>query len=135
MQNLNEKYRDIIELPHPTSKHHTQMASVDRAAQFSPFAALTGHSDAIDETARLTDKHIVLSEDKIAELDHKLQMIAERINERPEIKITFFKEDELKDGGAYVDIVGKVRMIDRYKRALIMMDDAEIMFEDIIEIT
>jgi len=135
MQNLNEKYRDIIELPHPTSKHHTQMASVDRAAQFSPFAALTGHSDVIDETARLTDERIVLSEDKIAELDHKLQMIAERINERPEIKITFFKEDELKDGGAYVDIVGKVRMIDRYKRALIMMDDAEIMFEDIIEIT
>jgi len=135
MQNLNEKYRDIIELPHPTSKHHTQMASVDRAAQFSPFAALTGHSDVIDETARLTDERIVLSEDKIAELDHKLQMIAERINERPEIKITFFKEDELKDGGAYVDIVGKVRMIDRYKRALIMMDDAEIMFENIIEIT
>jgi len=135
MQNLNEKYRDIIELPHPTSKHHTQMASVDRAAQFSPFAALTGHSDVIDETARLTDERIVLSEDKIAELDHKLQMIAERINERPEIKITFFKEDKLKEGGAYIDIVGRVRMIDRYKRALIMMDDAEIMFENIIEIT
>ena len=135
MQNTNEKYKDIIDLPHPTSKHHMQMASVDRAAQFSPFAALTGHADVIDETARLTDERIVLSEDKIAELDHKIQMIAERINERPEIKITFFKEDELKDGGAYVDIVGKVRMIDRYKRALIMMDDAEIMFEDIIEIT
>ena len=135
MQNLNEKYRDIIELPHPTSKHHTQMASVDRAAQFSPFAALTGHSDVIDETARLTDERIVLSEDKIAGLNRKLQIIAELINEHPKIKITFFKEDELKDGGAYVDIVGKVRMIDRYKRALIMMDDAEIMFENIIEIT
>lgn len=134
MQNLNEKYRDIIELPHPTSKHHTQMASVDRAAQFSPFAALTGHSDAIDETARLTDKHIVLSEDKIAELDLKLQMISERINEHPEIKITFFKEDKLKEGGAYIEIKERVKWIDKYRKILVMMDGTEIEFENTMEI-
>ena len=134
MQNINEKYKDIIELPHPTSKHHTQMASVDRAAQFSPFAALTGHSDVIDETARLTDKRIVLGEDKIAELDHKLQIIEKEISEQPEIKITFFKEDALKEGGTYIDIAGRVRMIDKYKQLLIMIDDTVVRFRDIVAI-
>ena len=111
-----------------------QMVSVDRAAQFSPFAALTGHSDAIDETARLTDKHIVLSEDKIAELDLKLQMISERINEHPEIKITFFKEDKLKEGGAYIEIKERVKWIDKYRKILVMMDGTEIEFENTMEI-
>jgi len=134
MKNANEKYKDIIALPHPTSKYHTRMSMVERAAQFSPFAALTGHSDAIKETARLTDKRIVLDESRIAELDYKLQMIAEIIDKHPEIRIVFFRKDELKEGGAYVDIVGRVRMVDRYKKEIIMMDDIKIEFEDIAEI-
>lgn len=133
MQNTNDKYKDIIALPHPTSKHHTQMPMTDRAAQFSPFAALTGHSEVIKETARLTDERIILDESKIAELDHKLQMLAERISENPEISVTFFREDSLKEGGAYVSKVGRVKGIDRYKQALIMMDGEEIEFGDVVE--
>jgi len=134
MQNTNEKYKDIIELPHPTSKHHTQMAPVDRAAQFSPFAALTGHSDVIDETARLTDERIVLSEDKISELDRKLQIIVERISELPEIEVTFFKKDTFKEGGAYIKMTGIVKKMDKYKQILIMGEGVEIKFEDIFEL-
>ena len=134
MQTANDKYKDIIALPHPTSKHHTQMPMTDRAAQFSPFAALTGHSEVIKETARLTDKRIILDESKIAELDHKLQMLAERISENPEISVTFFREDSLKEGGAYVSKVGRIKGIDRHKQILIMMDGVEIEFGDVVEI-
>lgn len=134
MQNINEKYKDIIELPHPTSKHHSQMTLIDRAAQFSPFAALTGHNEVISETARLTDKRIILDEDKIAELNRKLQIIAERITELPEIKMTFFKKDVLKDGGAYIKIAGRVKRIDKHKQVLVVTDGTEIDFKDIIEI-
>ena len=134
MKNANEKYKDIIALPHPTSKYHTRMSMVERAAQFSPFAALTGHSDAIKETARLTDKRIVLDESRIAELDYKLQIIADKIDEHPEITITFFKEDGLKDGGIYIDMAGRVREIDKYRKIIVMMNDTNIKFEDIVEI-
>ena len=133
MQNINEKYKDIMELPHPTSKHHTQMASVDRAAQFSPFAALTGHNEVISETARLTDRRIILDENKIEELNYKLQMIAEQINEQPKIKVTFFKDDDLKEGGVYINIVDRVKMIDKYRKMLVMMDGTKIILKDVIE--
>ena len=121
-------------MPHPTSKHHSQMTLIDRAAQFSPFAALTGHNEVISETARLTDKRIILDEDKIAELNRKLQIIAERITELPEIKMTFFKKDVLKDGGAYIKIAGRVKRIDKHKQVLVVTDGTEIDFKDIIEI-
>ena len=94
------KYQDIINLPHHVSKTHPQMPLYDRAAQFSPFAALTGYEDAIRETARLTDNWVQLSEDKKQELDEKLrQLIADR--ERTEsVTIIYFQPDDRKEGGS-----------------------------------
>ena len=114
MDSINDKYKEIIDLPHPVSKKHPQMSLRDRAAQFSPFAALTGHSDAIDEAARLTDRRIELDESQIAELDGKLQIIAERIGEHPTVAVTWFRPDEKKAGGAYVEKTGAVKKIDGY---------------------
>lgn len=102
------KYQDIINLPHHVSKTHPQMPLYDRAAQFSPFAALTGYEDAIRETARLTDNWVQLSEDKKQELDEKLrQLIADR--ERTEsVTIIYFQPDDRKEGGSYVTVTGQI---------------------------
>lgn len=135
MDSFNDKYKEIIDLPHPVSKKHPQMSLRDRAAQFSPFAALTGHSDAIDEAARLTDRRIELDESQIAELDGKLQIIAERIGECPTVAVTWFQSDEKKAGGAYVEKVGVVKKIDSYAREVVFMDGTRIQIEDIYAIT
>ena len=86
-------YDDIINLPHPTSAKHPRMPLSDRAAQFAPFAALSGHSAALAETARLTDQRMELDEDARAALDLKQQLLLERIKERPEITATWFQPD------------------------------------------
>lgn len=128
------KYRDIIALPHRVSATRPQMPLRDRAAQFSPFAALTGYEDVIDETARLTDSRIELSESKQAELDKKLQIILENISERPEVKITYFVPDKRKSGGAYETAVGFVKRIDEYALTLIFTDSRTIPIADIYSI-
>lgn len=128
------KYDDIIELPHPVSKKHPQMSIHDRAAQFSAFAALTGHSAAIKETERLTDGQIELDESEIMLLNEKLQMIIERISEHPEVKITYFVPDEKKDGGKYVTLEGTVKKMDMYKKLLVFDDETCVPAEDIVEI-
>lgn len=99
---------DIIDLPHPTSATHPRMSMIDRAAQFSPFAALTGHGAAIEETARLTDQRIELTEDKKAVLDKKLHLLLETSGEGT---FTYFLPDKRKDGGAYVTTVGTVKKL------------------------
>ena len=104
-------YDDIISLPHPTSAKHPRMPLSDRAAQFSPFAALSGHGAAIAETARLTDRRIELDEDTRAMLDLKQQILADRIAERPEISVVWFRPDEKKDGGQYVTTVGQLKRL------------------------
>ena len=96
---MSGPYDDIIELPHPTSTKHSRMPISDRASIFSPFAALTGHGDAIQETARLTDRRIELDEDTKAMLDLKQQILADRIAEHPEISVVWFRADKKKDGG------------------------------------
>ena len=96
----------MINLPHPVSKVHPQMPIAERAAQFSPFAALTGYGDAVKETARLTDAKIELDEDAKEILDEKLKQIREQIEEHPEIEITYFQPDERKKGGSYITITG-----------------------------
>lgn len=96
------RYDDMLHLPHPTSQKHPRMPISDRAAQFSPFAALTGHEAAVKETARLTDQKIELDESKKAILDAKLQMIVEQIKSQPIVTITYFVPDEKKAGGAYL---------------------------------
>ena len=97
---MSGKYDDIIGLPHPTSSKHPRMPISERAAIFSPFAALSGHSAALAETARLTDQKIELDEDTKAELDRKQAILREHLTEQPEITVTWFQPDERKDGGA-----------------------------------
>lgn len=127
-----DKYEDIINLPHPVSKKHPRMSLYDRAAQFSPFAALTGHNAAIIETARLTEKKIRQSEDAISILNEKLHIITE--NPGAEVTITYFLPDDRKEGGAYVIHTGAVKKIDRYENAVVMTDGTVIPVEDISEI-
>jgi len=131
---LTRKYDDIIHLPHHVSKTRPQMAVSDRAAQFSPFAALTGHDAAIKETARLTEKRVELDEYIKEAINRKLQIIVDRIKEHPEIVVTYFKPDEKKDGGAYVTAAGMAKKIDQYQRVVIMNDDTEIPIDEIISI-
>lgn len=131
------KYDDIIDLPHHVSETHPRMSLYDRAAQFSPFAALTGHGAAIRETARLTDRRLELDEDSRRILDEKLQLIQRWRREGKSIvlSVTYFQPDERKSGGSYVTVKGKVKKIKEYEKKLILEDDREISMENIIEIT
>lgn len=119
-------YEDIIHLPHHVSAVHPPMPMEVRAAQFSPFAALTGYEEAIRETGRLTEEKAELEEDEAEELDRRLSMLQERIGDRPEISVTYFKPDARKSGGAYVTAVGRLRKIDMFDRVLVMVDGTRI---------
>ena len=127
-------YDDILHLPHPTSKRHPRMPIVDRAAQFSPFAALTGHKAAIEETARVTDRRIKLDEDAKEQLDQTLQLLLDRIDEQPEVTITWFSPDKKKVGGQYHTATGKLKRIDTQESRLILTDGNQIPLEDLLEI-
>ena len=126
------KYDDIIHLPYPQKSR--RMSNYDRAAQFSPFAALTGFEAAIAETARLTDHRIELDEGGKALLDEKLRLIEENIQENPEIVVTYFQPDLRKFGGAYVQKSGRVKKLDAYSHAIVFTDGMAIRIEDISEI-
>lgn len=129
----NDTYQDIIGLPHHVSTRRKQMSLHDRAAQFAPFAALTGHEAAIKETERQTEVKIELDEHEIEILDRKLQYI-EGQEEPPVIEITYFLPDQRKDGGAYVEMKGKIRRIDHNQRRLRMEDGTEIPIGDVLRI-
>lgn len=131
---MNGSYDDIIDLPHPVSKKRPQMSVIDRAAQFSPFAALTGYDAAVKETARLTDKRLELDEYEIAMLNDKLRIISEQLAERPEISITFFLPDAKKAGGAYITATGAVKKLLTHEHAVVMENDKIIPIEEIIDI-
>ena len=133
-KNQKGKYEDIINLPHHVSKTHPQMPLYDRAAQFSPFAALTGYEDAIRETARLTETLVQLSEDKKQELDEKLQKLISEKDRTEPVTITFFHPDERKEGGSYRTVTGQIKKIDMYKRKVFLKDGTEIELEKIVEI-
>ena len=132
---MNSKsYEDIINLPHPVSKNHPQMPLEDRAAQFAPFAALTGHDAAIKETARVTDERLELSEEAIAQLNVKLNQIRDAIGTEQRFSITYFVPDGKKSGGVYVTCTGPVKKIDEYEHAIVMMDHRVIPMEYISNI-
>lgn len=128
------RYDDIINLPHHTSTKHPRMSLYDRAAQFSPFAALTGHDEAIKETARLTDEKAELDEDTKAMLNEKLQIIRENPNTDIAVTFTYFVPDENKSGGTYISHTGSVKRIDEYQHTVIMKDKTVIPIEQIREI-
>lgn len=127
-------YDDIINLPHHTSASRPHMSAHDRAAQFSPFAALTGYDAAITEAGRLTDKKVELDEYRKADLNERLCKIQDRMDEQPEVSITYFQPDKKKSGGAYITVTGRVKKIDAYERTMIMQDDTKIPIDDIFEI-
>ena len=128
------QYDDIINLPHHQSATRPHMSNYDRAAQFSPFAALTGHEAAIKETVRQTDAKQVLSEEVIAELNKRLYLIAETIGTQQMVEITYFVPDTKKDGGAYITCSGCVKKIDKYKHTVVMTDQTIIPIEQISNI-
>ena len=127
-------YGDIINLPHHVSPTRPRMSMADRAAQFSPFAALSGYGDAVKETARLTGQRIELDESAKAALDEKLRLLAEVIEDRPEAAITYFLPDRRKAGGEYVTVSGTVKRADSVQRELVMTDGTRIPVEDILDI-
>ncbi len=131
-ESQTHNYDDIIDLPHPTSPVHPAMLVADRAAQFMPFAALTGYGEAIDETGRRTEERAELEEDEYSLLDEKLQLLQERSDQRPEISVTYFRPDARKAGGAYVTVTGRIRKIDGYERSLVMEDGTKIPLREIV---
>lgn len=129
-----KEYEDIINLPRHKSKTRSPMVMTDRAAQFSPFAALTGHDAAVKETARETEKRIELDTYMKETLDYKLEMLMGELKNNPQIKITHFQADQKKDGGKYITITGTIKKIDEYKHTIHMSDKREILIEDILDI-
>lgn len=125
-------YEDIINLPHHQSNTRKHMSLHDRAAQFAPFAALTGYDDAVKEARRLTDGKPELDENQLADLDQKLAELTKRISGHPEIIITYFEPDNKKDGGAYITFIGRLKKIDNYKRIFVFEDGREIQICNII---
>ena len=132
--NANSKYDEIINFPHHVSKTRPQIPMSDRAAQFSPFAALTGYDSAIRETGRLTDEKIDLDEESLNALNVRYQMLTDALEERPEVRITYFKPDERKAGGAYVTTAGAVRKIDDFEQTIIMQDGTRIPMGDVLSL-
>ena len=128
---MSGPYDDIINLPHPTSQRHPRIPIHDRAAIFSPFAALSGHAGAIAETARLTDQKMELDEDTKAELDRRQAVLMEHIAEQPEITVTWFQPDERKDGGAYLTATGRLKKLDEIQRVLVLTDGTKIPLDDV----
>lgn len=128
---MSGKYDDIINLPHHVSEKHPQMSLHDRAAQFSPFAALTGYDDAVKETARLTDTIFELDEDEKSILDEKLKRGLEN---KDEISVTYFIKDSKKEGGSYNTVSGRVKKIDEYLRTLVLNSGEEIPIDNIYDI-
>lgn len=129
-----ELYGDIIDLPHHVSRKRARMPLETRAAQFLPFAALTGYDAAVEETARLTDARMELDESRKSELNEKMLLLQECLAQRPAVRVTFFQKDERKEGGAYITLAGTVKKIDQYENVLILTDGTRIRIEDVAEL-
>lgn len=128
------KYDDILNMPHHVSSTRPHISMHDRAAQFSPFSALTGYDDTVRETARLTDEKQELTADRITDLNQKIAFLKEHTEERPQITVEYFIPDEKKSGGKYVTLSGKFRRIDEYNHNMVFVSGEEIPLNDIFEI-
>ena len=122
-------------LPHHVSHRHPQMSMEKRAAQFSPFAAMVGHDAAINETARLTEEKLELSEDEKDIIDGKLQWIQEHIKEQPKVTVTYFQPDEKKNGGAYETVTGTAKKVDDMEKILVLREGINIPIDYIFSIS
>ncbi len=132
---MHDRYDDIKHLTRPQYDDLPPMPMSDRAAQFSPFAALVGYGDAVAETARLVDSKAELTEDSAAALNESLNRLLAVIDERPTVKLTYFIPDERKSGGRYITKTGEVRIYDSYKRELVFTDGTRAAVEDMAELT
>ena len=130
---MSSKYDEIINLPHHVSRTRPQMPMADRAAQFAPFAALTGYGDAVKETGRLTDEKVELGESALDALNVKLARLREHLASAPEVTFTYFKPDERKAGGAYLTTKGVVKKIDDYERVIVLRDGTRLVLDDILD--
>ncbi len=133
-EDAEKKYGDIIHLPHHVSSVHPHMPVSDRAAQFAPFAALTGYGEVIKETARQTDERPDLSEDEKQELNYKIQLACALPGEKPEIVLTYFVQDEKKSGGVCHTARGKIRRIDPDAGQIILEDGMRIRLDCVVDI-
>ena len=131
---MSGPYDDILHLSRPVSQSHPPMSRADRAAQFSPFAALTGYEDAVRETARLTQGRLELTDEEKASIDGVLQALSVHLSEHPFVIVTYFLPDEKKDGGAYVTVSGCLRRIDVLARQLLLLDGTQIPIDDISQL-
>ncbi|MBE6542428.1 MAG: YolD-like family protein [Ruminococcaceae bacterium] len=131
---MDKKYSDIIKASRPAYVRHRPMSLSSRAAQFAPFEALNGHDNALKETARLTDNMIDIDEYVKSVLGDKLQILSERIDDLPEVKLTYFRPDKRKCGGAYISLTGLVKEIDEYERMIVFCDGKKIPIDQIYEI-
>ena len=128
------KYDDIINLPHSDPQKHVRMSPENRAAQFSPFAALTGHNEAIKETARLTDQKIELEEDAITDINRTLLKIRESIGTKPKVVVTYFVPDNKKSGGKYITATVNIEKIDDINNIIVTSDNIKIAVDNILDI-
>ena len=130
----SNKYDEILSLPHHVSKTRPQMPMSDRAAQFAPFAALTGYDSAIKETGRLTDEKIEMDEEALNILNMKFQILVDSLDDEPEVTFTYFKPDERKAGGAYLEVTGTVKKVDDFERLIVMQNGTKMPMDDILNI-
>ena len=131
---MNNRYDEIMGLPHHVSKTRPQMPMSDRAAQFAPFAALTGYDSAIKETGRLTDERIELDEEALTALDRKYQLLMDTLDDAPEVTIIYFQPDERKAGGQYVSATGTVKKVDTFGRRIILQDGTRIPLDSVFDL-
>lgn len=131
---MSGPYDDIIDLPHPTSTRHPRMPMANRAAQFSPFAALTHYEDAVQETARQTVARPELTEEEKSHLNAELQALAEKISEHPTVSLTYFQPDERKAGGAFVTAEGAAKKLDRHTGMVLLDDGRKIPVKNLMSI-
>lgn len=130
----DHRYDSIKKLPHYQSVTRPHMSLYDRAAQFSPFAALTGYDDAVKETARLTDTKAELDEYEKAAINERLNWIQDTFDVQPEVSITYFLPDKKKSGGAYITVTGYVKKVDEYEHVVVMRNGTKVPIDDIAEI-
>lgn len=129
---MSEAYDDIIHLPHPTSKKHPRMSMTERAAQFAPFAALTGFDGVIQETGRLTHQRVELGEGDREELERRLNYLDAQEEEPPPVKVTYFLPDEKKEGGSYVTVQGRLKRIDTVGGVLLLEEGGQVSLGEIL---
>ncbi len=131
---MNHKYDDIIDLPHHVSLRRAGMPMADRAAQFAPFAALTGYEAVIEETGRLTDSPAELSDGVISRLNEQLWYLSEHSQEKPTVTVSWFVPDEKKAGGSYKTVTGQVKRVEEYEKYLLLTDGTKIPLQNICRI-